>query len=527
MKLRDLFLEYPEPWLPVFPLSDKPGQYLDTDVGNVVHDSRAVKQGDLYVAIKGLSVDGHQFIEEAINRGARVICGSEYLDKLSVPYVRVANPRNALAYLSAAIRGYPAKQLTVIGVTGTDGKTSTTTFIYHILQEAGYTSAMISSVSARIGEQEIDTGFHVTTPEAPQIQTLLKEMVSRRNYPITHVVLETTSHGLAQKRVAACFYDIAVYTNITHEHLDFHRSYAEYLAAKANLIDELTLTPAKPNGNYRITILNRDDQSFSYLDNRVKKHPQLTSITYGFKNKADIKAIDIIEDSPTPKFKICSPRATAEVSLNLVGNFHIYNSLAAWGATVEALGIDPDAAVAGLMKVKYLPGRMEPIDLGQNFIAIVDFAHTPNALWQALTNARRMTEKNIIVVFGSAGLRDKEKRWQMAEIAIKLANISIFTAEDPRTEDIHQILSEMKLGAERAGGVENENYFLVPDRREAIRFAVSLAKKGDLVIMCGKGHEQSMCYGTTEYAWDDRVALQSAIADLLGIPGPAMPYLPS
>lgn len=526
MKLRELFLEYPEPWIPIFPLAEKQSQYLNIDIHDVVHDSRVVKQGDLYVAIKGLNVDGHQFINDAIERGALAICGSEHLDHLSVPYFRVDNPRNALAYLSAAIRGYPAKQLTVIGVTGTDGKTSTTTFIYYILQEAGFSSAMISTVSARIGDQEIDTGFHVTTPEAPQIQTLLKEMVSLRNNPITHVVLETTSHGLAQKRVAACFYDIAVFTNVTHEHLDFHRTYAEYLDAKAGLIDELTLTPEKHGGNYRTAILNRDDQSFSYLSDRVKKHSQLTSITYAIKSKADIKAIDIIEDSHIPKFKIRGLHATAEISLNLVGNFHIYNSLAAWGATVEALGIHPDAAVAGLMKVKYLPGRMEPIELGQNFIAIVDFAHTPNALLQALSNARRMTGKNVIVVFGSAGLRDKDKRWQMAEIAVKLANKSIFTAEDPRTEDIHQILGEMKLGAEKAGGQENEDYFLVPDRREAIRLAVSMAKKGDLVILCGKGHEQSMCYGTTEYAWDDRVALRSAIADLLGIPGPSMPYLP-
>ncbi|MGB9639740.1 MAG: glutamate ligase domain-containing protein, partial [Anaerolineales bacterium] len=218
---------------------------------------------------------------------------------------------------------------------------------------------------------------------------------------------------------------------------------------------------------------------------------------------------------------------TAKIRLNLMGNYHIYNSLAAWGATVEALGVNPDAAVEGLMGVKFLPGRMEPINLGQEFIALVDFAHTPNALSQALSNARRMTDKNVIVVFGSAGLRDKDKRWQMAEIAVQLANKSIFTAEDPRTEDIHQILQEMKSGAERAGGKENLDYFLIADRREAIRVAVSMARKGDLVILCGKGHEQSMCYGTTEYAWDDRVALRSAIAELLGIPGPEMPFLPN
>ena len=526
MKLKELLSEYPENWLLIFPSSGEKQIYTHLDIRDIVSDSRSVKNGDLYVAIKGLNVDGHNYIREAIERGAVAVCGSEYMEPLTVPYIRVDNSRNALAYLSAAIRGYPAKHLTVIGVTGTDGKTSTTTFIYQILKAAGYSSAMISTVSACIGEEEIDTGFHVTTPEAYQIQSLLKNMVEHSPEPITHVVLETTSHGLAQRRVAACFYDIAVFTNITHEHLDFHGTYAEYLAAKASLIDELAVTPKKSNGNYRTAILNKDDQSFDYLANRVKNYPSLTAFSYAIKDDADIKAIDISEDSITPHFKIRGIHQTAKISLNLMGNYHIYNSLAAWGATVETLGVNPDAAVDGLMKVKYLPGRMEPIDLGQEFIALVDFAHTPNALLHALSHARRMTEKNVIVVFGSAGLRDKDKRWQMAEIAVQLANKSIFTAEDPRTEDIQQILQEMKAGAERAGGKENLDYFLIADRREAIRVAVSMAKKGDVVILCGKGHEQSMCYGTIEYAWDDRVALRSAIAELLGIPGPEMPFLP-
>lgn len=526
MKLKDLFLQYPEYWTLIIPPSGDEQQYLHLDIQDIVSDSRNVKSGDLYVAIKGLNVDGHNYIHEAIGRGALAICGSEYLEQLSVPYIRVENPRNTLAYLAAAIRGFPAKQLTVIGVTGTDGKTSTTTFIYHILRAAGFASAMISTVSACIGNEEIDTGFHVTTPEAYQIQALLKNMIQHSPNPITHVVLETTSHGLAQKRVAACFYDIAVYTNITHEHLDFHGTYADYLAAKASLIDELALTPQKRNGNYRIAILNKDDPSFHYLAHHVKKYPSLTALSYAITNDADIKAIDINEGAITPEFKIRGIHQTAKVSLSLMGNYHIYNSLAAWSATVEALGVNYEAAIEGLMGVKYIPGRMEPINMGQEFIALVDFAHTPNALLQALTNARRMTDKNVIVVFGSAGLRDKDKRWQMAEIAIRLANKSIFTAEDPRTEDIHQILREMKTGAEKAGGKENEDYFLIADRREAIRVAVSMATKGDLVILCGKGHEQSMCYGTIEYAWDDRVALRSAIAELLGIPGPEMPYLP-
>ncbi|MGB9668768.1 MAG: UDP-N-acetylmuramoyl-L-alanyl-D-glutamate--2,6-diaminopimelate ligase [Anaerolineales bacterium] len=526
MKLSELFADYPDPWSITFPIHDNQVYYLNQEVKHIISDSRNVTSGDLFVAIKGLSTNGHQFIPDAIERGAVAICGSEEISEINVPYIRVDDTRKALAYLSAALFGYPAKHLTVIGVTGTDGKTSTTTFIYNILQKAGVSSGMISTVNAKIGTQELDTGFHVTTPEAPQIQALLNMMLHHQPLPITHVVLETTSHGLAQKRVAACFYDVAVFTNITHEHLDFHGTYADYLAAKASLIDELEVTPKKPNGNYRTAVLNKDDNSYQMLSERIKKYPRLNEISYGIDHEANVKAIEIDTQSLTPRFKISSKHGSKKITLNLMGDYHIYNALAAWTATVEGLDIAPDAAAEGLMDVRSLPGRMEKIDLGQDFIALVDFAHTPNALYHALKNARRMGKKNVIAVFGSAGLRDKEKRWKMAEISVQLADISIFTAEDPRTEDIKQILREMKLGAEKGGGQENKNYFLIPDRREAIRFAVSIAKEGDLIILCGKGHEQSMCFGTIEYPWDDRVALQSAIAEKLGIPGPDMPYLP-
>ncbi len=492
-------------------------------ITGIAYDSRQVQQGNLYVALQGLSADGHDFIPQAIRNGASAVCGSRSLERLPVPYLRVEDSRMALAWLSAAFHGYPGKKLKVIGVTGTDGKTTTSNYIYQILQTAGISAGMITTVSAKIREKEIDTGFHVTTPESPQIQALLGQMVGCEE-PISHVVLETTSHGLAQKRVTACFYDIGVFTNITHEHLDYHSSYEEYRATKASLIDEVSFYSCK-NEN-KLIVLNRDDESYPYLYDYTRNKNNVEVCSYGINSMADIVAEKLESGRGRSRYRIRSKAREWVISLGLPGEYNIYNAMAAWCATVEGMNISPEAAIEGIATVTYIPGRMEAIELGQKFMAIVDFAHTPNAIRKALESARAMTEGQVIAVFGSAGLRDREKRWKMAEIAVKLADISILTAEDPRTEDLSKILIEMKEGAEKGGGVEGKSYLIIPDRREAIREAVRLAHPRDLVILCGKGHEQSMCFGSVEYPWDDRVALRSAISEYLGIPGPAMPFLP-
>lgn len=497
----------------------------DVLVTGVSHDSRQLSGGEIYVALPGLTVDGHDYIPQAVARGASLICGIKPIESLPVPYLRVDDSRMALAWLAAAFYGYPGKKLKVIGVTGTDGKTTTSHFIYQILQSAGYSSGMITTVSARIRENEIDTGFHVTTPEAPQIQALLAQMINVEQ-PLTHVVIETTSHGLAQKRVAACFYDLGVFTNITHEHLDFHGSFEEYRAAKASLIREVSATPPKNGDHPHLIVLNRNDGSYDYLKAYAKDFGNVRVCSYGTTGSPDVmgEVIECVDNKQN--FRVRKDAGEWVIKLGIAGEFNLYNALAAWCATVEGLGVPPEAAQMGIEKVTFIPGRMEAIEMGQDFMAIVDFAHTPNAIKKALEAARKLTHGRVIAVFGSAGLRDKEKRWQMAEIALKLADISILTAEDPRTEDLGKILAEMKQGAEKGGGVEGESYLIIPDRREAIRHAVRNARSADVVILCGKGHEQSMCFGTVEYPWDDRVALRSAIAESLGIPGPAMPYLP-
>ena len=512
MNLSTLFSE--------FPLKIISGQPAGISIGEIVSDSRKVQPGDLFIAMAGEYFDGHQYIPNAIEQGAVAVVGEQELSDLPVPYIQVKNARQAIAHLAAAYFGHPARKLTMIGVTGTDGKTTTSNILYQILIEAGLKTGMISTVNAKIGYETLDTGFHVTTPDALDSQRYLLKMVEAG---LTHVILETTSHGWAQFRVDACEFDIGVVTNITHEHLDYHGSYEAYRAAKGRLFESLADTVDKPQGNPRLAILNRDDSSYDYLT-CLASEPQAC---YSVDRSADARAADIHYLPDGIKFEITGNNFRVAAKSNLVGSYNISNCLAAFSTAVFGLDMHPETAARGIAALEGIPGRMERIDLGQNFTAIVDFAHTPNALKVAIESAREMTEGRVIALFGSAGLRDKEKRRLMAEISVDLADFTILTAEDPRTESLEDILTEMAAGAEFRKGVEGETFWRVADRGEAIGFALKLANPDDIVLICGKGHEQSMCFGETEYSWDDRIATRSALAKYLGIDGPEMPYLPT
>ena len=494
-------------------------------------DSRLVKPGHLFVALRGGAADGHDYIPQAIENGAAAVVGErETGGTSSVPYIRLGNARRALTWIAAAFYNWPGRKLTVIGVTGTDGKTTTTNLIYQILLAAHIKAGMISTVNAVIGDEVLDTGFHVTTPDAHDVQRYLARMVEAG---LTHVVLETTSHGWAQYRVDACEFDIGVVTNITHEHMDEHGSYENYRAAKARLFSSLEITSEKPQGNPRLGVINRDDHpSFEFLNELIK----VRKLNYGLQEEADVRAVNINYSPSGIHFMAKSMDFSVSVSSKLVGAFNISNCLAALTATVYGLKIRPEIAAQGIASLEGIPGRMERIDMGQSFTAIVDFAHTPNALKVSLEAAREMLSSRgegledigrVIAVFGSAGLRDKAKRRMMAEVSAELADLTVLTAEDPRTESLEMILEEMAAGASWKGGREGETFWRIPDRAEAIRFALRLAREGDIVLSCGKGHEQSMCFGKTEYLWDDRTAMRAALAELLGRDGPAMPYLPS
>lgn len=505
-----------------FPFS-KQGSWGDNPaIGGIQIDSRKVKPGDLFIAMTGGSADGHQYIPAAVQNGAVAVVGEQDPPAgISVPYIRVENSRRSVTYLAAAFYGFPGKRLVVIGVTGTDGKTTTSNLLFHILKEAGLKVGLISTVNAVIGDEVLDTGFHVTTPDAHEVQYYLWRMVEAG---LTHVILETTSHGLAQYRADASQYDIGVVTNITHEHLDEHGSYENYRAAKGRLFELLKETTVKPQGNPRLGVINHDDsRSYDYLHTLIETN----QVCYGLSRDADVYAENIAYSPTGLSFDIVGKGFVVSATSNLIGAYNVSNCLAAFSAAVIGLGVDPAIAAQGLAKLPGIPGRMERIGLGQSFTAIVDFAHTPNALKVSLETARQMTGGRVISVFGSAGLRDREKRRMMAETSAELADISILTAEDPRTEALDDILAEMASGAQARGGVEGESFYRVRDRGEAIRLAVRLARAGDVVIACGKGHEQSMCFGVTEYLWDDRTAMRAALAEHLGIPGPAMPFLPT
>jgi len=511
--LQHIFAELPLP----FCMANVP----DIPVTGISIDSRAVRPSHLFVAMKGGNIDAHDYIQNAIDNGAVAVVGERELGGLSVPYIRLDNPRRALTWIAAAFYNWPGRKLTVIGVTGTDGKTTTTNLIYQILLAANIKAGMISTVNAVIGDEVLDTGFHVTTPDAHDLQHYLAKMVDAG---LTHVVLETTSHGWAQYRVDACEFDIGVVTNITHEHFDEHGSYENYRAAKARLFSNLEITSRKSHGNPRLGVINRDDvKSFKFLNDFIK----VNKLNYGLGEDADVRAMDIRYSPSGIHFTAKSKDFSVPVSSKLVGAYNVSNGLAALTATVCGLGIKPEIAAQGIASLEEIPGRMERIDMGQNFTAIVDFAHTPNALKVALEAGRAMTSGRVISVFGSAGLRDKAKRRMMAETSAELADRTVLTAEDPRTESLDGILEEMAAGARSKGGREGETFWRVPDRGEAIRFALRLAREGDIVLYCGKGHEQSMCFGAREHLWDDRTAMRAGLSELLGVEGPKMPYLPT
>jgi len=521
--LQQLFAELPHP----FRMQNVP----DVAINGISIDSRAVQPGHLFVAMMGGTLDGHNYIQKAIDNGAVAVVGEKDLAGFSVPYIRLESTRRALTWLAGAFHDWPGRKLTVIGVTGTDGKTTTTNLLYQILLAANIKAGMISTVNAVIGDEILDTGFHVTTPDAHDVQRYLARMVEAG---LTHIVLETTSHGWSQHRVDACEFDVGVLTNITHEHMNEHGNFENYRAAKARLFSSLEWTLPKPQGNPRLGVLNRDDpKSFDFLNDFIK----VNKLNYGLIEGADVRAVEISYSPSGIHFTAQSKDFRVGVTSKLVGAYNVSNCLAALTAAVYGLGVKPEVAAQGIASLEGIPGRMERINMGQNFTAIVDFAHTPNALKSALEAARDLTpdpsperrgeRARVICVFGSAGLRDKEKRRMMAETSAELADLTVLTAEDPRTESLEGILGEMAAGARSRGGIEGETFWRVADRGEAIRFALRLARPGDIVLSCGKGHEQSMCFGRTEYLWDDRTAMRAALAELLGVEGPPMPYLPS
>jgi UDP-N-acetylmuramoyl-L-alanyl-D-glutamate--2,6-diaminopimelate ligase len=490
------------------------------DISGITADSRQVTAGALFVAYPGVSLDGHQFIAEALQKGAAaIICEDVKRTPArfdSCPLIKVPDGRQALAYLAAAWHNFPARRLRMVGITGTDGKTTTTNFLYHILRAAGQKVGMINTVNAVIGDDILETGLHTTTPDAPDIQRYLAQMVAAG---IDTCLLEVTSHGLAHQRVAACEFDAAIVTNIAHEHLDLHGSIEAYRTAKARLFESLARTVEK--GFPKAAILNCDDWSFAYLKEKLTP-ARTTWLGYSLTEQpqASFTAHHIACRPDKTSFTVRGGGHEFGLETTLVGDYNVSNCLAATAAAVGLLGAGPRAVRQGVAALAGIPGRMERIAAGQPFLAIVDFAHTPNAMRRSLAAARRLNSGRVIAVFGCAGLRDVGKRTIMGHIAAELADLTIITAEDPRTETLEAIIDETARAMIDEGAIEGKTFWRVPDRGQAIYRAVELARPDDVVIVLGKGHEQSMCFGQVEYPWDDRQAMRSALrgAPLLTLP---------
>ncbi len=495
----------------------------DMQITRLTEKTSEVDPGACFVARVRETSDGHPYIGKAISAGAVMILAQRPRTSLdlvipeNVVYLQVADTALALAWLSAAWYDFPSHDLVMIGVTGTDGKTSTSSILFSILKAGGYQVGLLSTIKAVIGDQEESLALHVTTPEAQEVQRHLRRMLDAG---LTHCIVETTSHGLAQHRVSAIDFDIAVVTNITHEHLDYHGDYEHYAAAKARLFETLSYDSLQRQSSSKYkqrlaktAVLNIDDQSYR----RLAAIPVQKRLTYGIQNPANLRAEEIQYSASETRFtlsingiSIPGENNLLTISSSLVGEFNVYNMLAAAAVAFE-LGLAAAAVQHGLLSVRAISGRMERINQGQPFLLLVDFAHTPNALEKAAQAARQMTAGRLITVFGSAGKRDVEKRRLMAEASARLADLTVLTAEDPRTESLDDILAMMAEGCRNAGAIEERTFWRVPDRGQAIYFALSLAQEEDTVLICGKGHEQSMCFATTEYPWDDRNAARIAL----------------
>ena len=489
------------------------GSTTEVDITHIAEDSRQSRPGTLFVAVRGSVHDGHTFIPDALKRGAVAVAG-EHEERPGdlpegVPYVRVPDDRRAVSRLAAAFFGHPSRKLQVVGITGTDGKTTTATLIHSILLAAGRRAGLISTIRAEIGGRSYDTGFHVTTPEAFDVQRYLYDMVQAG----TEVaVLETTSHALDQGRVLFVEYDVAVMTNVTHEHMDWHGSWDNYMSAKAKLFEMLNQSVRKP-GMPKAAVINADDQSYAWL----RRIPADLQFVYGFDRlrQPDITADDIEYRTGGTRFTAQTPAADIPVRMSLPGRHNIYNAMAAIGAAL-ALGVSKEAIATGLAAVEQIKGRMEwvPEAREQGFDVVVDFAHTPNGLEKTLELARELAHPRggrVIAVFGSAGLRDRAKRGLMGSIAGRLADLTVITAEDPRTERVEDISAEIARAMAAEGRTEGTDFWRVHDRAQAIDFAIRLARPGDIVLACGKAHESSMCYGTEETPWDEFAAVRAAL----------------
>jgi UDP-N-acetylmuramoyl-L-alanyl-D-glutamate--2,6-diaminopimelate ligase len=475
---------------------------LDVEVIGLTDDSRSVKPGILFIAVKGTKTDGHQYLNAAAAAGAAGLVVESGLTAAKIPagelpVIEVPNSRRFLGVLASRFYGYPAARLKMIGVTGTNGKTTTTYVCKAILEAAGKQLGLIGTVSYMIGSEEV-AATH-TTPGALELQALLKKMADAG---LEAVIMEVSSHALALDRTAGCAFDAAIFTNLTQDHLDFHKDMEEYFQAKLRLFTQ--------RGAHGRAIVNADDP----YGERIAAAFPAAIWKYGIDGPADIRAESVRISLEGVEFLVRTPFGSEEIRSTLVGRHNVYNILGAIGAGLQQ-DVPLPIIAQGISRLGNVPGRFERVEAGQPFKVIVDYAHTDDALYRLLSTAQAVKTGRIITVFGCGGDRDRGKRPKMGRIAAVYSDVVVVTSDNPRTEDARGIIDEIEPGI-KAGLTETGRgkYVIRPDRREAIETAIREAQAGDLVLIAGKGHEDYQVIGTTKHPFDDRVVAREALAAL-------------
>ncbi|MEX2375307.1 MAG: UDP-N-acetylmuramoyl-L-alanyl-D-glutamate--2,6-diaminopimelate ligase [Dehalococcoidia bacterium] len=489
-------------------------------VRSIQFDSRQVSPGDLFVCVRGERADGHDFARQAVEAGAvALVCDDgriAALPALGVPIVGVPDSRVALAAVSAAHEGYPGRELTVIGVTGTDGKSTTSFLIHAALRGCGLKAGLLTTIESKIGDEVIPNPTRLTSQEAPVVQRMLAEMLEAG---CTHAVIEATSIGLDLRRLDECYFDAAVFTNLTADHLDYHGDMQQYRAAKGRLFE--MLQPGGHRQHAGVAILNAGDEGWRYFANRTKGRvvtyalvdPEL-GLALPHDLEPDVRAEDVMLWPDGSTFALTADEDTIEASVRLPGAFNVLNATAAI-TTAAALRLDIFGATAGVASLEGVPGRMERIT-GAPFPVIVDYAHTADALRNVAEMLRPVVDGRIIAVFGCAGERGKERRTGMGRVAAERIDYTILTDEDPRSEPSEAIIDDIAQAMLMSGAVEGAQFERIIDRRAAIARALELAVEGDLVLIAGKGHESSIEYADGPQPWDDRAVSRELIAARFG-----------
>jgi UDP-N-acetylmuramoyl-L-alanyl-D-glutamate--2,6-diaminopimelate ligase len=476
----------------------------DRDVRSIAYDSRHARDGTLFVAIEGFHRDGHEFAADALARGAVAVVAQRDL-ALAGPVIVVPDTRVALADLAAELYDHPTRRLKLAAVTGTDGKTTTVHLVSDVLEAAGERTGFATTVDFKQVGHVWENETRQSTQEAVEVQEFFAELLVAGG---TWGVLEATSHSLALNKLRGCEVDVAVFTNLSPEHLDFHGNLQKYLEAKSGLFAMLARSADK--GVPKTAVLNADDPRWRYLADRAG---EARILTYAIDAHADVQGTILASDAAGSRIRLVAAGSSVEVALPLVGRFNVHNALAAAAAGLAA-GATLAQARDALARARAVRGRMERVDCGQPFNVIVDYAHTPESLDKVLGLLRPLTRGKLITVFGSAGERDRAKRPALAEVAARHSDLFVITQEDPRLEDPARILEEIEAGAIAAGKKRGSEYLVIDDRREAVGEAIRRATAEDTVVLAGKGHESSIIVGETKRPYDEAATARDALRAL-------------